>query len=915
MKKIFITLFSMLMIYSTALPQAEIDPQLSQALLNNAAVEVVVTFKGNSSPTQVQLALLNQIGITKGFSFKSLPIAGVVATASQINLLSNNPEVRSLYLNKELEYYNENGTALTGVDRLRKDQTITSNNGGLPVSGKNVTILINDSGIDGTHEDIKYPDHLKQNVLGSTNPHAYDALLPIVYLENIPNTDNNSGHGTHCAGIAGGRGVKSAGKYEGVAPGADLIGYGSGAVLLVLDAIGGFDYALTNQFNYNIRVISNSWGTSGTFSPDNPVNVASKLAYDRRIVVCFSSSNSGPGENTHNPYAVAPWVISVAAGDKFGTLGDFSSRGVKDQTGTFTIDGESWTWENRPTITGPGVDVISTRAIAPLPVLGDDADIEPAYLPFYTKMSGTSMSCPHVAGISALILEANPSLSPAEVKQIIQLTATNIPNREPWEVGAGYVNAYAAVLKALGLNGYGSSVNMMRTFNSNAIVDIARHYFTIDFNPVAALSPTNNEFPFTVAEGTTAIEARVDVHGIVGEEGNPVNLILIAPDGTEYLSGIYVAFTLYHDRTVAVTSPMPGNWKVKLDGLHGDPANPVGAALPELVNGYVKLITALGFTGLSDIAGNPAEASIKFGISSRLIDGLPGGVFRPNDNLTRIDLANYLMMGQGVRQFLPSNGSNNFNDITSDQKLVVESVTAKGSPLRDRFQVYNGVMQQSGTNQFNPAGTVNRTQLAYSLVQSLGLQADALSFNSSSQVTVNYNGEEIPIDDANQIPAEYKGYVQLALNLNLINAYFSLVQGPFDLQPKLHAAFKPLQNVSRAEFAVIITRTHYEWTNQALAKETVEETFSLPSAFSLEQNYPNPFNPSTTINYALPQDEFVTLEVFNAIGEKVATLINELQTAGSYNIKFNAGEFSSGMYIYKIKAGNFEKTIKMTLIK
>ena len=139
----------------------------------------------------------------------------------------------------------------------------------IPFSGAGVTVEINDSGIDATHDDLKFGTHVVQNTHGLTNLAAYDTMLPITYIEGVPNTDISSGHGTHCAGIVGGTGAKSNGLYRGVAPGAQLVGYGSGAVISILDAVGGLDYAATNQFSYGapIRVVSNSWGSSGTFDP------------------------------------------------------------------------------------------------------------------------------------------------------------------------------------------------------------------------------------------------------------------------------------------------------------------------------------------------------------------------------------------------------------------------------------------------------------------------------------------------------------------------------------------------------------------------------------------------------------------------------------------------------------------------
>jgi len=89
----------------------------------------------------------------------------------------------------------------------------------------------------------------------------------------------------------------------------------------------------------------------------------------------------------------------------------------------------------------------------------------------------------------------------------------------------------------------------------------------------------------------------------------------------------------------------------------------------------------------------------------------------------------------------------------------------------------------------------------------------------------------------------------------------------------------------------------------------------LVNDFKLEQNYPNPFNPSTKIKYSIPQSEFVSLKVFDILGNAVATLANEEKSAGNYEVNFNAATLSSGIYFYKLQAGSFVETKKMILMK
>ncbi len=87
------------------------------------------------------------------------------------------------------------------------------------------------------------------------------------------------------------------------------------------------------------------------------------------------------------------------------------------------------------------------------------------------------------------------------------------------------------------------------------------------------------------------------------------------------------------------------------------------------------------------------------------------------------------------------------------------------------------------------------------------------------------------------------------------------------------------------------------------------------NGFNLLQDYPNPFNSTTTIKYDLPADGLVTIEVFDLLGKKITTLVNEIKPIGTYELVFNASSLASGVYVYKLQAGNFISSKKMLLLK
>jgi hypothetical protein len=104
--------------------------------------------------------------------------------------------------------------------------------------------------------------------------------------------------------------------------------------------------------------------------------------------------------------------------------------------------------------------------------------------------------------------------------------------------------------------------------------------------------------------------------------------------------------------------------------------------------------------------------------------------------------------------------------------------------------------------------------------------------------------------------------------------------------------------------------------NVDMSVTTSSESFkTLPTEFQLLQNYPNPFNPSTQIEFAIPEASLVRLEVFNTLGQRVQTLKNEKMPAGNYSVTFEAFDLTTGIYLYRLTAGEFSQINRMLLIK
>lgn len=128
---------------------------------------------------------------------------------------------------------------------------------------------------------------------------------------------------------------------------------------------------------------------------------------------------------------------------------------------------------------------------------------------------------------------------------------------------------------------------------------------------------------------------------------------------------------------------------------------------------------------------------------------------------------------------------------------------------------------------------------------------------------------------------------------------------------QINQTFTSSITITNTDSTITVNVTGY--SNGVVGVTTI--TSEIPFQYSLQQNYPNPFNPSTKINYSLPNAQYTILKVYNALGNEVATLVNQKQSPGSYSVNFDASTFPSGIYYYKIKTENYSDTKKMMLVK
>lgn len=379
-------------------------------------IPCIIVFNKDVTEFSNELDILS--GLTVKHEFNSINGKAMDLTKSEIEMLSKLDIVSHIEYDSEMHLFMDTSSYWYGADKAASDFNVDGNTDGLSSYSKDdMVVAVIDTGIDKNHVDLD----------GSKVIAWKD------YVNNQSSPYDDHGHGTHCAGIVAAEGDGNS-NYKGVASGAALVGLkvlasnGSGSTSNVDAAI---QWCIDNKDTYGIDIISMSLGSTGSSDGTDSTSLLCNQATDAGIVVLVAAGNSGPSRYT---------IGSPGAAEKVITVGNMSDPGEKGFHLSY-LSSRGPTADNRikPDIGAPGVAIMAPKANS---------------TNGYVAYSGTSMATPFTAGTVALMLEANPSLTPAQIKTMLISTAEDWgPNGKDEDYGYGRLDAYEAVKTAGGLSG------------------------------------------------------------------------------------------------------------------------------------------------------------------------------------------------------------------------------------------------------------------------------------------------------------------------------------------------------------------------------------------------------------------------------------------------------------------------------
>lgn len=419
--------------------RAAIEPSLLDGGLQRGFVEL--TEVATSRDVNALLAL----GAVKVHPFRLVPQVAFVAPSSAVHAIAALPNAVRLQEDHGIRLELDQSKKAVGAMKARAPRPA-----GLGLTGKGVNVAVIDTGLDTTHPDVAGALHSYNTEFAWLTEPVQDGMYgqQVFDLTEAYGGIDENGHGTHVASTVAGSGqaAKDAGLSEdlsGVAPGAGLITYKiAGASQSQADlgweqnAMVAIEHIVEHEKELRIKVVSNSWSIYEVDDPDvEPVVQVIRAASRRGVLFVFAAGNSGPKEGTVAWPGAMGEVVTVGSTVRTAPYGmsGFSGRG-------YQVD-----------VTAPGSSITAARSAL--------ADYTPATrlgaaAPYYAAISGTSMATPHVAGVLALIAEANPRLTPQQLTEVLERTSVDLGDRgKDHSYGWGFVDAFRAAEVALCLKG------------------------------------------------------------------------------------------------------------------------------------------------------------------------------------------------------------------------------------------------------------------------------------------------------------------------------------------------------------------------------------------------------------------------------------------------------------------------------
>ena len=443
---------------------------LPAAAQSPAPLELVPAFIAyKSTPPADLVERLKTAGIVQGIVLPTINAVAVTAPLAALQQAARDPNVHAIVRQRRIQLHLYGSVSQINAHGVDQPESFENEDGDVferpGVTGSGVTVAVVDSGVESVHPGLlgrvlagrNFEFSLLQRESGVIPAAIWDtyaqAAGPSALIDEV-------GHGTHCAGIVGGDGTGASGlQLRGVAPGVNFVSIKIASAFngvaadvgFEANAVAALDHLVRNREALgNPRVVSNSWGIleeetqAPIFGPTNydPLAEVVRKAVEAGMVMVFSAGNDGGGPDQDTVRDVPTGldeVISVASSCKAdrgscpgGQVNSFSSRGAQ-------VD-----------VAAPGDQILSAMAASILAPLGQategdfygesqtDAVQNRA---FYMRLSGTSMAAPHVAGVVALLLEANPALTPAQVREILVSTADDMAVEGDPELVKGFDNA------------------------------------------------------------------------------------------------------------------------------------------------------------------------------------------------------------------------------------------------------------------------------------------------------------------------------------------------------------------------------------------------------------------------------------------------------------------------------------------